>query len=62
MSTNVPKKDSRYVRAPWRCSQPDAEGTVRIYDKNGLEILMCEATIGSIIVRAVNWCASRGYL
>lgn len=55
-------KDSKHVRTPWRCDQPDVERIVRIYDKAGHELLVCEATIGAVIVKAVNWCASRGYL
>ena len=43
-----------YARTPWKCSKPDAEGCVRITDKNGLEILVCETTIGAHLVHCVN--------
>ena len=53
-------KESKHVRAPWRCDKPDEHGLVRVTDKHGQELLVCETTIAHVIVKAVNWCAKRG--
>lgn len=55
-------KQPNHTRIPWRSDAPDREGMVRVHDKNGRELLVCEATIAAVIVKAVNWCGSRGYL
>lgn len=56
------KAKSAHVRAPWSADKPDEHRLCRVMDRHGREILVCEPTIAAVIVKAVNWCASRGYL
>jgi hypothetical protein len=55
-------KKPNLLLTPWRADKPDNDGCVRVYDKSNEEILVCQPTHAEAIVKAVNWCASRGYL
>lgn len=54
--TNIP------IHAPWRAEPPSRYGTVRVLDKTNAEILVCQQHHAEAIVKAVNWCSSRGYI
>lgn len=56
-----PKKPN-LLKTPWRNDAPDRDECVRVYDRAGEEILVCQLEHAEAIVKAVNWCASRGYL
>lgn len=47
---------------PWKAEPPSRFGVVRIINKAGAEVTTAKQREAEAIVRAVNWCSSRGYL
>lgn len=58
MSTKKPNT----LKTPWKAEAPSRFGVVRIVNVTGAEVTTAKQAEAEAIVRAVNWCAQRGYL
>lgn len=55
------KKNAYFT--PWKVGQVNAETNVApVVNAIRQELFLCDAKVAAVIVKAVNWCASRGYL
>lgn len=50
------------LKTPWTAEKPSRFGIVRILDASRAEVTSCQQEQAEAIVRAVNWCSSRGYI
>jgi hypothetical protein len=56
------KPKTNTLKTPWRAEKPDRNGVTRIVDKSNAEVTLCQQEQAEAIVKAINWCASRGYM